>query len=416
MASRPKISHFELADVLGTGSFSTVWSAYDLRLDRDVAIKVLADNIAQNPDVRRRFMNEARVLVTAESPRLARGFEVGETDDGRPYLVMALADRGSLGERISDRQRSGQWFSPTETFSILAELARAVADVHALGHLHRDVKPNNVLIMSVPRGSDSRAIPGLFSDERVVLSDFGLVRNLEASSATLVGGSPGYVAPEQAAGVEQVDERSDLYPLGVIALEMLVGKPDRPPTSMDEASTSVPRARERLSKGGVRLPETAIELIEQLVMQDPLARPRSADEVARRAGDLAAQVGHVPASAVGAGEERVNLWGQDVRLSAGRGGGEDPEDSTLERPGAAARRQQVSAAQAGGVPVARRSIWSRVLDLAIVVGVVALIILAILLWRDSRRAEAPEALATDRIGAELQPATDDSVGPSFRPT
>ena len=228
------IGPYRLERVLGTGSFATVWLAFDDVLDREVAVKILADNWSRDHDVRRRFLAEARVLLTVESPRIVRGFHIGETPDGQPYLVMAYADRGTVGDRIDQRRREGRTFDARETVGIATEVAYALVDVHASGHLHRDVKPTNVLIRS---SSTQRNIAGLAADETVVLGDFGLARGLDLSALTMVAGSPGYVAPEQAAGLTQLDRRADLYPLGRMMLEMLTGDPGGRATTMAGAAT-----------------------------------------------------------------------------------------------------------------------------------------------------------------------------------
>lgn len=281
------IGPYRLERVLGTGSFATVWLAHDDVLDRQVAVKVLADNWSHDHEVRRRFLSEARVLLTAESPRIVRGFHTDETDDGRPYLVMAWADRGTLGDRIAQRGREGRTFTPVEAIGITTEIARALVDVHAAGHLHRDVKPSNVLIRS---SSSRHDIAGLAPDETVVLADFGLARGLDVSSLTLVAGSPGYVAPEQAAGLSQLDRRADLYPLGRMLIEMLTGDAGGRATTMAGAAAEQIDAAALLAdrpSGSPEIDPALIELICQLVAERPDERPSSADDVAMRLQDLA---------------------------------------------------------------------------------------------------------------------------------
>jgi tRNA A-37 threonylcarbamoyl transferase component Bud32 len=274
------VGPYRLERVLGTGSFATVWLAYDDVLDRKVAVKILADNWSRDNDVRRRFLAEARVLLTVESPRIVRGFHLGESPAGQPYLVMAYADRGTLGDRIDQRRREGRTFDAHETVGIATEVAYALADVHASGHLHRDVKPTNVLIRS---SSTRRNIAGLAADETVVLGDFGLARGLDLSALTLVAGSPGYVAPEQAAGLTQLDRRADLYPLGRMMLEMLVGDPGGRATTMAGAATEQIDVAALLAEAdhrGAAAPNAElVELITRLVAKEPDQRPRSADEV-----------------------------------------------------------------------------------------------------------------------------------------
>jgi len=265
--------------VLGTGSFATVWLALDEVLDRRVAVKILADNWSQNHDVRRRFLAEARVLLTVESPRIVRGFHLGETPAGQPYLVMAWADRGTLGDRIEQRRSEGRTFTVGEVVAIAGEIAAALADVHRSGHLHRDVKPTNVLLRS---SSTAPGIAGLAGDEAVVLADFGLARGLDMTSLTLVAGSPGYVAPEQAAGLVQLDRRADLYSLGRIMLELLTGDPGGRATTMAGAANETIDAAAELAEvagRGEDVPADLVDLVARLLADDPDDRPATADEV-----------------------------------------------------------------------------------------------------------------------------------------
>jgi eukaryotic-like serine/threonine-protein kinase len=273
------IGPYRLERVLGTGSFATVWLAFDDVLDRKVAVKILADNWSRDNDVRRRFLAEARVLLTVESPRIVRGFHIGESPTGQPYLVMAYADRGTVGDRIEQRRREGRNFDTRETVGIATEVAYALVDVHGSGHLHRDVKPSNVLIRT---SSSRRNVPGLSADETVVLGDFGLARGLDLSALTLVAGSPGYVAPEQAAGLTQLDRRADLYPLGRMMLEMLTGDlGGRAMTMASAAAEQVDVAAVLEADGRSGRPNRAlVDLITSLVSHDPDGRPSSAEEFA----------------------------------------------------------------------------------------------------------------------------------------
>ena len=271
------VGRYRLDRVLGTGSFATVWLAHDDTLERRVAIKILADNWSRDPDVHRRFLSEARVLLDAESPRITRGYELGETDDGAPYLVMTWADRGTLAERMTERHRGGEPFAAHEAAAIGREIALALADVHALGHLHRDVKPSNVLLRTSP---GEAPIAGLAPDEQVLLGDFGLARGIDASAITLVAGSPGYVAPEQAGGRVQLDVRADLYALGPILLELLTGDPGGRATTMAMASSERLDVRDALAEHGVAAPVAFVTLLESLTAFSRDDRPASATVVA----------------------------------------------------------------------------------------------------------------------------------------
>lgn len=184
-----------------------MWLAYDEQLDAEVAIKVLADNWAHDDSVRRRFLEEGRFLRRVESEHVVQVHDVGELEDGRPFLVLTYADRGTLADRL----RTGPLVLESAV-GVVVQVGRGLQALHRRGLLHRDVKPANVLFRSTDEG------------ERAVLSDLGLGKSLdEVSRITLPGGTPSYVAPEQAMG-ERLDQRADQYSLGAVAYAALTGR------------------------------------------------------------------------------------------------------------------------------------------------------------------------------------------------
>lgn len=265
------LGRYERRQVLGTGSFATVWLAHDPVTGLDVALKVLADNWSRDQQVRERFIREARVLLQAESPHIIRVHHVAEQDD-QPYMVMAYAAGGTLLERMTDRRRSGQGFTLEETLSIGRDVARGIAATHALGHLHRDIKPANILLHQDTHDSTS---------ERIVLGDFGLARAIDDTAVTMIAGSPGYVAPEQASGLDQLDERADLYPLGLIVTELLCGSSPFVSTSMKAAAAQEEISiREYVEEQGTELPVWLEPMLNSLLHPEAAGRPGSANEVA----------------------------------------------------------------------------------------------------------------------------------------
>jgi hypothetical protein len=192
---------------LGSGGFATVWLAYDEQLDAEVAVKVLADNWAHDDSVRRRFLEEGRFLRRVESEHVVQVHDVGELEDGRPFLVLTYADRGTLADRLKREPLALE-----VAIGVIVQVGRGLQALHRRGLLHRDVKPANVLFRSTDEG------------ERAVLSDLGLGKSLdEVSRITMPGGTPSYVAPEQAMG-ERLDQRADLYALGAVAYAALTGR------------------------------------------------------------------------------------------------------------------------------------------------------------------------------------------------
>lgn len=223
------IGRFHVERPLGSGSYATVWLARDEDLEAWVAIKLLAENWSMNGDARRRFMDEARALRRLDNDRIVRVYEVGHLTDGRPYMVMEYADRGTLEDRLQLRGQLDQPFSVEEAVGMSLEIAECLIAVHDQRIVHRDVKPSNVLFRSVPRERQEalRRDGKPVLTERTLLGDFGIARRLEGLLGhTMIVGSPQYMAPEQAdpARAGTVDYRSDVYSAAVILYEALAGR------------------------------------------------------------------------------------------------------------------------------------------------------------------------------------------------
>ncbi|HEX2423294.1 MAG TPA: serine/threonine-protein kinase, partial [Actinomycetota bacterium] len=210
---------YQLDRSLGNGGMGEVFEATDLTLHRNVAVKLLSPSLVQDEPARARFLREARALAQVNSPHVVAVYDAGE-DDERPYLVMELVDGTTLEHELKGTGR----VEPARAVAIAKDIASGLASAHEQGIVHRDVKPSNVFLTQ----SDAAKI-----------GDFGIAR-LERPDAilTLTGqtfGSPPYVAPEQATG-GTVDARADLYSLGCVLFQMLVG---RRPFSGDDAVSLV---------------------------------------------------------------------------------------------------------------------------------------------------------------------------------
>ncbi|MEU4603257.1 serine/threonine-protein kinase [Kribbella sp. NPDC023972] len=208
MDQPPRIGRYSLVRRVGAGGFATVWLARDEQLDAEVAVKILSDNWIEDDDVRRRFLAEGRFLRKVDSLYVVGVHDIGEADDGRPFMVLTYADGGTLADRI----KAGP-LEIAEVVRIITQVGRGLKHLHARGVLHRDVKPANVLFHTDPAG------------DRAMLSDLGLGKSLaEVSRITMPGGTPAYVAPEQVRG-ERLDHRADLYSLGAVAYAAFTGQP-----------------------------------------------------------------------------------------------------------------------------------------------------------------------------------------------
>jgi serine/threonine-protein kinase len=196
---------YRLESKLGSGGMSTVYLALDQVLERPVAIKLLHREISEEADQLERFRREARAAARLSHPNLVGVIDAGE-DDGRPYIVFEYIEGRTLKRRI---QEEGP-LPVDEAVAYAIEIGRGLTAAHARKLVHRDVKPQNVLIDP---------------DGRAKVTDFGIARSLEQKGMTATGrvlGTTDYVSPEQAMG-EDVDERSDAYSLGVVLYEMLTG-------------------------------------------------------------------------------------------------------------------------------------------------------------------------------------------------
>ncbi|NOH01329.1 MAG: serine/threonine protein kinase [Chloroflexi bacterium] len=204
MAIPEKIGRYVIKSELGRGGMATVYRAFDPNFEREVAIKVLPREMLHDPQFHSRFEREIKMVASLEHPSIVPVYDVGD-EDGQPYFVMRYMPGGSLSDLIEQGSISIQ-----DTARIVEKIAQGLAYAHRKGIIHRDLKPDNVLF-------DDNGDP--------FISDFGVAK-LTESTSSLTGsgviGTPAYMSPEQAQGLE-IDLRSDVYGLGVIVYQMLSG-------------------------------------------------------------------------------------------------------------------------------------------------------------------------------------------------
>jgi eukaryotic-like serine/threonine-protein kinase len=212
-ARLPQLAKYELLEELGHGGMATVYRARDRRLGREVAVKVIHPHLRDSPEVVSRFNAEARAVAMLHHGNIVEVFDVSDPDEPEQYLVAELL-RGTTLRRLLAEHKA---MPPDVAAAIALELLGALAHAHANGIIHRDVKPENVLI---ERGSGA-AGGGVL----VKLTDFGIAKLLDAQGVTSTGqvlGSPAHMAPEQIEGGD-VDVRADVFGLGVLLYECMVG-------------------------------------------------------------------------------------------------------------------------------------------------------------------------------------------------
>ena len=249
---------YRLERRLGHGGMASVYAARDTGLDRAVAVKLLAENLTGDEELRKRFLREARLAARLSHPNVVNVFDAGE-DYGRPYIVMELVD----GETLAERGR----VPPDEARRLAAQAARGLAHAHEAGLIHRDVKPGNLLLRR---------------DGTIKIADFGIARAAEATALTQAGtvlGTAAYLAPEQALG-EEVTPAADVYSLGAVLYELMTG---RPPFEFDSLADLAEKQRAMAITPVRELAPEAPRDLEDLVMRclarNPAYRPSAAELV-----------------------------------------------------------------------------------------------------------------------------------------
>ncbi|MBI2710661.1 MAG: serine/threonine protein kinase [Actinobacteria bacterium] len=276
-----RLGRYEVAEVIGTGAFATVYRARDDRLDADVAVKVLAENHSFDPDLRERFISEGQLIRRLDSRHVVTVFDLGETDAGQPFLVLELAGGGDLSNRR--RALGGVRPSLDDVLGVARQVAAALGALHAEQVVHRDVAPGNLLIRG-PRTVEP-ATRLLAPGERLMLSDLGLSKDLAARSGLTVGaGTAGFTPPEQGVG-GWVDARADIWSASALLVWIALGRPpDRDGRWRDDVRS-------------IGWPEAVVRELERGLAPDPAERHRTAEDWidALSAAPAAGEPGLVPA-------------------------------------------------------------------------------------------------------------------------
>jgi serine/threonine protein kinase len=258
-----RIASYTLLEPIGHGGMAVVYRARQESLDRTVAVKVLSDNLAASTEFMERFRREARTAANLRHPNVITVHDFGQDERGVPYLVLEYIE----GPTLADLMDAG--LDDSRVPGLLDQIAAGLDYAHARGVIHRDIKPGNVLITE---------------DGRAVLADFGLAWLLEGAHLTLTGGvigTPEYMSPEQAAG-EPIDHRSDVYALGVVLYEMLVGeRPFVAETPIGVLLKHLQDPAPPLLDARPDLPPAVGQVVDRSLLKDPAQRYASAGELAR---------------------------------------------------------------------------------------------------------------------------------------
>ena len=257
------ISHYRITRELGAGGMGVVYEAVDTKLDRTVALKFLPPESTRDPDAKARFIHEAKAASALDHPNVCTIYEVGETEDNQLFLAMACYEGETLKERIARGP-----LPLDEALNIARQIAEGLAKAHAQGIVHSDIKPANIF---------------LTQDGLVKVVDFGLAKLTGLAGITRTGttlGTAGYMSPEQYKG-KDVDERSDIWALGIVLYEMITGETpfrgDFEQAVMYSILNEAPRSVRNLRSD---VPLDVERLIDKTLSKDPNKRPQASSKLA----------------------------------------------------------------------------------------------------------------------------------------
>ncbi len=268
------IEHYEILRTLGQGGMSTVYKAHDTKLDRPVALKLVSSDVSALPGFENRFLGSASAISALSHPNIAQVFEAGQCN-GQLFLTMEYIDGISLRQRLNSRQSEGRFLELREIVTLARQVAQALHHAHQKSIIHRDIKPDNVMLR----------LDNASGDYRAVLMDFGLAQQVMGSLPAPEGveliGTLEYMAPEQFRGLP-LDGRTDIYSLGVMLYELISGQqPFRSASPFDLMLMHTQGEPERLQTLRPDTPPSLISIVYRAMLKNPNERYQTAGEIGR---------------------------------------------------------------------------------------------------------------------------------------
>lgn len=254
---------YKIVEIIGVGGMANVYKGIDLKENRTIAVKVLREEFASNPELVRRFKNESKAISVLNHPNIVKVYDVNVTDQTQ-YIVMEYIDGITLKEYMEQR---GEALTYKETLHFITQLLRALQHAHEKGIVHRDIKPQNVMLLL---------------DSSIKIMDFGIARFSRSESQTITDkaiGSVHYISPEQARG-DATDLKADIYSVGVMMYEMLAGKlPFDSDNAVSIALKQISDEATPLCEVNPNVPEALQTITARAMAKDPKDRYQSAREM-----------------------------------------------------------------------------------------------------------------------------------------
>jgi serine/threonine-protein kinase len=268
------VGSYKILEKVGEGGMGVVYKGEHQMIGRMAAIKVLLAEYSQQPNIVKRFFNEARAATAIKHPGIVDVFDFGHHTDGSAYIIMEMLEGEPLSQRI---QRLGK-LPIDHAVGIMSQVASALGAAHAEGIVHRDLKPDNIFLVPDPLVSIG---------DRVKLLDFGIAKlakelrgDLDATRAGAILGTPQYMAPEQCMGLQDVDHRADMYALGCLLFHLLCGRP--PFTSEEIGKISIEHMTQKPPNPRdiePEIPEALAKTVLRLLEKAPVARFQSCGQL-----------------------------------------------------------------------------------------------------------------------------------------
>jgi serine/threonine-protein kinase len=269
---------FEMLDRIGEGGMGVVYRARQISVDRTVAIKVLNAQVAQDPQWVGRFINEAKACSKLQHPNTVRLIDFGQTRDGLLFMAMEFLDGMAISSAIT---RYGR-FQPARVLKIISQCCQSLAEAHNLGIIHRDIKPDNLFLVTLGGQPDF-----------VKVLDFSVAKLKQQSGSAMqtqagvVFGTPNYMSPEQGRGLP-LDARSDIYALGIVAYEMLMGRP--PFSSQNPMEVLAMHVRTPVPPL-VGIPDRVAQIVMRALSKDPAHRQQTVEQLHNECQSVLAELG-----------------------------------------------------------------------------------------------------------------------------